>query len=95
MIEVFRLSKKANKLKIGTTQVLKSIKKAKVIILAKDYSNKYKIFQIARKLNKDVFVLDLSKKELGEIFNRDEIGILSINDEQLYKLFLKKRGVAI
>ncbi|MEO0143438.1 MAG: ribosomal L7Ae/L30e/S12e/Gadd45 family protein [candidate division WOR-3 bacterium] len=93
MIDVLRLSKKAGKLKIGTTQVLKSLKNAKIIILAKDYSNKDKILKIAKKLNKEVFILDLSKKELGEIFNRDELGIVSINDEQLYKLFLNKKEV--
>lgn len=80
---------------MGTVQTLKSIRSAKVIILAKDYSGKEKILRLAKRLNIDVIVLDITKEELGKIFNRGELGIVSINDENLYKLFLKKRRESV
>jgi len=95
MEQVLYLAKKAGKLKIGTTQVLKSIKKTKLIIIAFDYSSKDKFIRIAQKLNKNYVVLNKSKKELGELFKRYEVGILSINDENLSKLFLTKKEVDV
>ncbi len=96
MLENFlRLSKKAGKLKIGTLQVLSSIRKSSIIIVARDYVQKDKIIRIANRLNKKVLEIDLTKDELGMILNRDEVGVVSIMDKNLSKLFLNKKEVEI
>ncbi len=96
MLENFlRLSKKAGKLKIGTLQVLSSIRKSSIIIVARDYVQKDKIIRIANRLNKRVLEIDLTKDELGMILNRDEVGVVSIMDKNLSKLFLNKKEVEI
>ncbi len=96
MLENFlRLSKKAGKLKIGTLQVLSSIRKSSIIIIARDYAQKDKIIKIANRLNKKVLEIDLTKEELGMILNRNEVGVVSIIDKNLSKLFLTKKEVRI
>ncbi|MEO0225241.1 MAG: hypothetical protein ABIL76_09160 [candidate division WOR-3 bacterium] len=40
--------------------------------------------------SKKVIIVNRSKRELGEILNREEVGVISINDNNFYKLFLKR-----
>ncbi|MCS7245269.1 MAG: ribosomal L7Ae/L30e/S12e/Gadd45 family protein [candidate division WOR-3 bacterium] len=95
MEQILRFIRKTGKLKIGTMQTIKSIRNVKAIILAKDYAGKQKIIKLAKRLNIEIIILDMTKEELGKVFDRGEVGIISINDENLYKLFLKKRRESI
>ncbi len=90
MEDIIRLAYKAGKLSVGRMQVIKSIKKSKLIIMAHDFSSKYEIIKIAQKIGKKVIIVNRSKRELGEILNREEVGVISINDNNFYKLFLKR-----
>jgi len=90
MDDIVRLAYKAGKLSIGRTQVMKSIKRSKLIIMTYDFSSKEKFVKMFKKLGKSFLIIKKSKFQLGEVLNRDEVGIISINDENFFKL-LKRR----
>jgi len=90
MEDIIRLAYKAGKLSIGKTQVMKSIKKSKLIIMTYDFSSKEKFIKVFKKLGKSFLIIKNSKFQLGEVLNRSEVGIISINDENFFKL-LKRR----
>jgi hypothetical protein len=90
MEDIIRLAYKAGKLSIGRTQVMKSIRKSKLIIMTYDFSSKEKLVKVFKKLKKPFLIVNKSKVEIGEVLNRGEVGIISINDENFSKL-LKRR----
>jgi ribosomal protein L7Ae-like RNA K-turn-binding protein len=88
--DIIRLAYKAGKLSIGRTQVMKSIRKSKLIIMTYDFSSKEKLVKVFKKLKKPFLIVNKSKVEIGEVLSRGEVGIISINDENFFKL-LKRR----
>jgi ribosomal protein L7Ae-like RNA K-turn-binding protein len=90
MDDIIRLAYKAGKLSIGRTQVMKSIRKSKLIIMTYDFSSKEKLVKVFKKLKKPFLIVNKSKVEIGEVLIRSEVGIISINDENFSKL-LKRR----
>lgn len=69
---------------------MKSIKRSKLIIMTYDFSSKEKFIKVFKKLGKNFLVIKKSKFELGQVLNRGEVGIISINDSNFFKL-LKRR----
>ncbi len=77
---------KANKLTLGRDNVKMALDKGRLalIITAKDLSPRYKGDLESKAIERNIRIVNIStKKELGQIFGRTDVGIIGITDRKI------------
>lgn len=83
LLNTLKIMKHSGFLTFGLEMVEENIKKVKYVIIAKDSNKKNaeKLLKLCNE-NKIEYIITASKRELGEVFSKEEINVIGITDRK-------------